>query len=238
MASIPHGTTINAQCLGAPTDADAIAGPPDIPSIDIRPFPIASTDGTPRIKFASQTAATSTSRRLPQVLSKFIAANTITQEILDNPNAVLRHANEGKNIVKNVKFTVSTVRGGAQPGGDTIANIDFLEGAANPGPNADAAQMTATFWISTLEHTLQVPRWKPGQAPLTLSPQNFPQVKFIVRPDQEITEPKTITVHSDQIQYSQMVLLNFAGLSWPHVSVATLLQASPIEVPASALLHG
>jgi hypothetical protein len=27
-----------------------------------------------------------------------------------------------------------------------------------------------------------------------------------------------------QLQYSQRVLLNFNGLSWPHVSVATLLK--------------
>jgi hypothetical protein len=36
-----------------------------------------------------------------------------------------------------------------------------------------------------------------------------------------------------QIQYSQQVLLNFNGLSWPHVSVATLVPASPVPVPAS-----
>ena len=36
-----------------------------------------------------------------------------------------------------------------------------------------------------------------------------------------------------QIQYSQQVLLNFNGLSWPHVSVATLVPASPLPVPAS-----
>jgi hypothetical protein len=27
-----------------------------------------------------------------------------------------------------------------------------------------------------------------------------------------------------QLQYSQRVLLNFNGLSWPHISVATLLK--------------
>jgi hypothetical protein len=53
-------------------------------------------------------------------------------------------------------------------------------------PNANAAQMDATFWISEF-----VDEWgKPGE----------------------------------QLQYSQRVLLNFNGLSWPHVSVATLLK--------------
>ena len=29
-----------------------------------------------------------------------------------------------------------------------------------------------------------------------------------------------------QLQYTQTVLLNFSGLSWPHVSAATLLKVS------------
>ncbi|WP_165359408.1 hypothetical protein [Lichenibacterium minor] len=38
-----------------------------------------------------------------------------------------------------------------------------------------------------------------------------------------------------QIQYTQKVILNFAGLSWPHVSVATLVPAGPVPIPASLL---
>lgn len=34
-----------------------------------------------------------------------------------------------------------------------------------------------------------------------------------------------------QLQYTQTVLLNFNGLSWPHVSVATLQKVSPGEQP-------
>ncbi|MFL6845887.1 MAG: heme-binding protein [Allosphingosinicella sp.] len=34
-----------------------------------------------------------------------------------------------------------------------------------------------------------------------------------------------------QLQYSQNVLLNFRGLSWPHVTVATLRQKTPVNVP-------
>ncbi|KAF2668738.1 hypothetical protein BT63DRAFT_374243 [Microthyrium microscopicum] len=234
MASIPHGTTINAQGV-APTDANAVAGPPDIPAINITPFII--NNPTSLINFPSQTASFPDVPRIPQDLTQFIAAGTITQEMLDNPNAFLRHSNEGKNIVKSVTFTVSTVRN-AQSGGDTIANIDFLEGQTNKGPNADAQQVTAQFWISTLEHTLEVPRWQPGQPDIVISPGNFPQVKFIIKPVTAITEPKTITVHSTQIQYSQMVLLNFVGLSWPHASVATLHQSSPIQVDASLLASG
>ena len=45
----------------------------------------------------------------------------------------------------------------------------------------------------------------------------------------------TITMSSTQIQYSQEAILNFNGISWPHVSVASLVPADPIPVPASLL---
>ena len=59
MASIPHGTTINAQCL-APTTS--IAGPPTIPPVDITPFPIGGNQQSGGIKFASQTASATNTR--------------------------------------------------------------------------------------------------------------------------------------------------------------------------------
>ena len=34
-----------------------------------------------------------------------------------------------------------------------------------------------------------------------------------------------------QLQYSQLVLLNFNGLSWPHISVGTMKKNVPVEVP-------
>ena len=45
----------------------------------------------------------------------------------------------------------------------------------------------------------------------------------------------TVTVATTQIQYSQKVMLNFNGLSWPHVSVASLVPASPIPIPENLL---
>lgn len=38
-----------------------------------------------------------------------------------------------------------------------------------------------------------------------------------------------------QLQYTQRVLLNFNGLSWPHVTVGTLRQQSPTELPVTAI---
>jgi hypothetical protein len=49
-----------------------------------------------------------------------------------------------------------------------------------------------------------------------------------------LTAPKIIKVTTTQIQYSQSVFLNFAGLTWPHVSVATLVPATEQTVPPAA----
>ena len=163
---------------------------------------------------------------------------TITQAILDDPNTVLRNANDGKKITKTTTIQISTSPTAPQLGGGT-ANIDFLMGAKGSasGPNAHAAQMDATFWISEVEHKITVPAHTLGQGPLEIAaPSRKAGVQapsFIVDPSVAITAPKTITVTSTQIQYSQTVLLNFANLSWPHVSVATLIPKDPIKVPNS-----
>ena len=234
MASIPHGTTINASCL-APNSSTA--GPPNIPSVDITPIIIANGKKTP--PFASQTVTNQDTPRLPQDLTKFIAAGTITQDMLTDPNTVLRSANVGKNITQTTTFTVSTNPPAPELGGGT-ANIAFLLGATagvQTGPNASAVQMQATFWIEEVQYKLTVPVFKLGDPPLEIAPPS-PQPgavvpTFCVEPPHAITEPTTITVTSTQIQYSQTVFLNFANLTWPHVSCATLVpEVAP--VPASA----
>ncbi len=233
MASIPHGTTINAQCI-APTAA--IAGPPTIPPVSITPFII----GNPAqpIRFASQTAANDDTPRIPQDLTKFIAAGTITQAILDDPNTVLREAIAHQTITETIAFTVATQPCSPVFGGGTDS-IAFLEGdPAITNPNANSVTMTATFWIETVEHKIHIPIFQRGQAPLqvaapTATPDMIAPV-FHVEPPHDITAPITITVHSTQIQYSQVVFLNFAGLTWPHVSVATLVPRTPQTIPPSA----
>jgi hypothetical protein len=62
----------------------------------------------------------------------------------------------------------------------------------------------------------------------------LPSPVFSVTPPTEITTPRSITVTHTQIQYSQVVMLNFKGLTWPHCSVATLLPDDHIVVPPSA----
>lgn len=236
MASIPHGTTINAQGL-APTSTTP--GAPSIDPTSITPFVIGNPANL--IRFPSQTASLTNTLRLPQDLTTFIKAGTITQAILDNPNQVLRDANKGKTINKTTTIKISTTPTTPELGGGT-ANIDFLVGAktgTNSGPNAQAVQMEATFWISEVSHKLTIPVHALGQGPLQIAapspvagaPAGFQAPSFIVDPPTAINAPKTITVTSTQIQYSQKVFLNFAGLSWPHVSVATLIPRDPIKVP-------
>ena len=232
MASIPHGTTINAQCL-APTSG--FAGAPKFPQVDITPFVVGNPSA--KVKFISQTASNTDTPRLPQDLSKFIAAGTITQAILDDPNTVLSSANDGKNITKTTVFTVSTAPTSPEVGGGT-ANIAFLQGGPTATtPNAFAAQMSATFWINEVQHQIVVPVHKAGGPPVRIpapAPHPGAQVPtFSVNPPHDITTPKTITVTSIEIQYSQTVSLNFNGLTWPHVSVATLIQEGDVTVPPS-----
>jgi hypothetical protein len=230
MASIPHGTTIAAQGTFS-----TISGKPTIPAVDITPF-VTATPGD-KITFPSQTATNKSTPRIPQDLTSFIAAGTITQALLTDPNTLLRNHIASQTITSTTTIFVSTTPAAPLFGGGTD-NIAFLLGnAAATAPNAQAVKMTATFWIETVEHVIVVPIFKPGQPPLTLPAgtggAGQPVAKFLVNPPIEITKPRTITVKSTQIQYSQQVFLNFNNLTWPHISVATLVPSEAIPVPPS-----
>jgi hypothetical protein len=236
MASIPHGTTILAQ--GTST---VINGPPNIPHVSITPFTTVPPGTTPApTPFPSQTASNPATRRIPQNLATFITNGTITQAILDDPNTVIRNHISSQKITSTTQISISTQPAAPLFGGGTD-NIAFLLGDKNTPlpnrPNAQTLQMTATFWIETVQHTLLVPIFKPGQPPLMLKAETSlagqPAPTFSVTPPFEIPVPRPITVTSTQIQYSQLVLLNFNGLTWPHVSVATLVPAPAVTVPNS-----
>jgi hypothetical protein len=236
MGSIPHGTTINAQTSQIIT----VAGGPKISAVDITPTIVATGN---KVTFASQTVTNTDTSRLPQDLTPFINAGTITQAILTDPGTVLRNAIVGQNIIQTIVFTVSTVPPSPEVGGGT-ANNAFLVGAttgAATGPNANATVMTSTFWIETVQYELEVPAWKQGDGPLFLKPpvptgntSGTPLPVFEVVPPKEITSPTTITVTAPQIQYQQIVNLAFNGLNWPHSSHATLVPQAPVVVDPSA----
>ncbi len=231
MASIPHGTTIEAQ--GTYSTA---AGKPTIPVAPITPF--VNDPAQTLVTFPSQTATTSDSERIPQNLAPFIAAGTITQAILEDPNTVLRNAIATQNVTSTTTIQISTKPAAPLFGGGTD-NIAFLLGdPAATTPNADTTQMSATFWIETVQYEIEVPVMPygtpPRRIPAPTGEAGQPVPVFLVDPPYEITVPRSITVTTTQIQYSQRVLLVFAGLVWPHVSVATLVPADPIPIPPSA----
>lgn len=234
MGSIPHGTSIEAQGTSS-----MAPGKPTIPAVDITPFTPA-TPGHPaqKVTFPSQTAADAKTERIPQDLSSFIAAGTITQAILNDPNTLLRDHIAAQDITETITIQISTSPGSPLFGGGTD-NIAFLLG--NPPatePNAQTTLMTATFWVETVQHVIEVPVHRHGSPPLTIpaptGEAGQPVPRFLVDPPVDIVKPRPITVTSTQIQYSQQVLLNFNNLLWPHVSVATLVPSRPIPVPPSA----
>jgi len=173
LANIPHGTSLVAQGTATPSN-----GPPAFPTASITPFTIAPPNKL--ITFPETDLGTATNfRTLPGDIPN------VTQAMVDNPNVVLAASLAQKQIKSAIKLQISTIDLNPPPSGGGTANIAFLQGTAG-GPNAQSAQVDATFWI------------------------------------EEFLDNQGNT--KSQLQYSQRVLLNFNGLSWPHVSVATLLK--------------
>lgn len=226
MASIPHGTTVLAQ--GTST---TIAGKPIIPPVDITPFQIGNPAA--KLRFPSQTVTNAGTARIPQDLTGI----PITQAMLDDPNSVLRDHIATQNIISTTIISIATQQPPPMFGGGT-PNIAFLQGdPAAGGPNAQTVGMTATFWIETVEITIIVPPFEAGHPPLTIhgdpAHPSLPAMSFIAQPPFPIPHPRPIKIHVTQIQYSQTVFLNFAPLTWPHVSVATLVPSEPVPLPPS-----
>jgi hypothetical protein len=239
MASIPHGTTIHAQCY---EEAKTLPGPPNFPVVDITPIILGHRPRPHR--FLNQDASNKKTRRLPQNLGPFIEDGTITQKILDNPNLVLEIANEGKHIIDHTTFTVMTEPPANEFGGGT-SNIGFLVGAdkgsvfeasaARQSGNANAVTVTAQYWISTVRAEIKIAPCKKAEykkiSPIT-RPNDSRDAVPTVLIDEDITSTKTLTFEYNQIQYSQVVNLDFNGLRWPHITVATL---APSDLLYSAL---
>jgi hypothetical protein len=187
--------------------------------------------------FSSVTDIIRNAARIPQDLTPWLNAGTITQGLLDDPNQMLKKAISVQNILSTTTMIVSTNPKSPLFGGGT-SNIAFLLGNAAGNPaNANAIQIDAIFWIETVEHQLHID-FPNGSAPTTVQPRGapfgLPVPTYLLDPPVQVTGPKVIKVTSTQIQYSQKVILNFNGLSWPHVSVATLVPSDPLSIPDSA----
>jgi hypothetical protein len=259
MASIPHGTTITAQGTALP----AVAGKPTIAAVDITPF--LNGNPSNKHTFQNQTATIQTTRRLPQDLTALIASGKLTQAMITDPNTVLRNQIAHQTISQTIIIETSTKPGSPLSGGPLpavpsagphpqapnfaggTANIAFLQGVPAPPPggagaNANAFQMDAVFWIETVIYDIDVPRIPSGEPPMILQPLQKGTVPLV--PSFVATLPFVpnkafaggrVRVATTQIQYSQKVMLDFNGLTWPHVSVASLVPAAPVPIPEHLL---
>lgn len=171
MASIPHGNAMLAEGQGL-----TFAGPPAFSPANTVPFGIGGP--TPPPGTANFFPEYDLSAPNPFRTSPLPPA--ITQAVVTDPNTFLSDAVKGQTIIETVVLDIASDPSKTNGGGG-VENIPFLV------TNADAAAVTATFWIEKVKH-------KAGKG------------------------------HFLQLQYSQTVLLNFLGLSWPHVSVATLVK--------------
>ena len=136
LASIPHGTTIVAQ-----GSAFTVNGPPIIGPVNLNPFPIGNPAGA--FTFPEQDLTVATDFRTPAA-----GLVRVTQEMINNPNIVIASKAAGQTITSTAVLQVTTNHTPILGGG--VANTAFLEGGAD-GPNADAALVTATFWIETVQ---------------------------------------------------------------------------------------
>jgi hypothetical protein len=185
MASIPHGTVIQAQGVAQVLQG----GPQNIPNNNILPFFFGNP--APANGDFNSVAQTFTELNLSQATQFRSVAPGVTQAIVQNPNSVLQAALksslQGTTMKSRTFLNVSTTNSILKAGGGT-SNTAFLSSSTNPsGGNAKATQAQATFWIETIAGT-------GGQ------------------PDKH------------QLQYTQLVMLDFNGIHWPHVTVGTLVK--------------
>lgn len=188
LGSIPHGVAFNMQGTYS-----TISGPPVIPPMNcsdstvptgIQPF-ITGSNPPQMVPTPSLTAATQGTARLPQDLTSYIKAGTITQAILSDPNTLLRQQIAKQNISSTTIIKVDTQPAAPLFGGG-VTNTAFLLS------NAACTRIRSTWYIETLNLGLL------GSWP--------------------------------QIQYTQEVFLDFDGITFPHMTVATL-QIDPLPPP-------
>ncbi|MGA7445240.1 MAG: heme-binding protein [Terriglobales bacterium] len=152
------------------------------------------------------------------------------QGFINDPNSILRDAIEGQDILGHITIHLTTdslSKDGKPTQGvgsfyETVSNIPFL-GVANqtppnplpsqpanvateaaPIPNAFVYSASATFWIEWVRiPDYPILKEDPGPAIKELEP-FWPEGTYL------------------QLQYSQLVILIFNNVLWPHVTVGTL----------------
>jgi len=201
---------------------------PNPPAVGIQPI---ETDGVqhvvPEINIALDTLAPGSQSTGPFPES--------FQDFINDPNSVLRDAIADQDILGFIAINLTTdtlsLDGlptlGVGSLYESVSNIPFLGVAnqtppsplpsqpatvateANPVPNAFVYSASATFWIEWVRN--------PGE----------PQIRLhegAGKPSGQMLELEPFWEHSThlQLQYSQLVILVFNNVLWPHVTVATM----------------
>ena len=247
MGCIPHGTTVLMQ--GPNPGAEVTQGPPTIPvlqpfanfpgaqpftttaGLGIQPISIAPTSaGPPAVIYGQEhvvpeNQSTSADAAFPASQSNGPFPPEF-QGFVNDPNSVLRDASAGQDILGFIQINLA-----APAVGQGVENIPFLgipnmdyspaTAAANPTngsdtdptvsttiPNAFVFSAQATFWIEFVRipfhvHPVGPPDPRPSSVVQQVEP-FFGQPTFL------------------QLQYSQLVILVFNNILWPHVTVATM----------------
>jgi hypothetical protein len=232
MASIPHGVTVMME--GKTPSSTPVSGKPHIPDLfplpefpafvpGIPPNPAPplptivapkATDGNgiqpvevpaatppvehlvPEVTLPNDTAGSQSNGPYP--------AATIPQKYVDNPNVLLTDAIAHQHILGHI-----TIHLDSKAVDREIANIPFLgnlTNAFNPpfSANAFVESARATFWIEWV----RIP--------------DYPSLKADPCPPIKEIEPFWPEGSYLQLQYSQVVILVFNKVRWPHVTVGTL----------------
>jgi hypothetical protein len=237
MASIPHGVTVMME--GKTPSSTPVPGPPTIPNLFPLPeFPtfspgIPPLPGTPPPPFPPLPTVPGTTtdgdgirpvnitaaqppieHPVPEVVLADDAAGsqsngpfppaTIPQKYIDNPNVLLTEAIAHQHILGHITINLDS-----KAVDHEISNIPFLGNMSNafsltPTANAFVESARATFWIEWVG----IP--------------DYPRLKTDPCPPIKEIEPFWPDGSYLQLQYSQVVILVFNKVRWPHVTVGTL----------------
>lgn len=228
LASIPHGVTVLMQ--GKNPGTVPTAGKPDIPPIypipNLPEFDPASPEGhgiqpvdippvagdgaehvvPENVDIAADGAGSQSNGPFPADFQDFV----------NDPNSVLRNAIADQNILGFIAIELST-----ENVDDSIGNIPFLglpnaAQATDPlNANAFVYSASATFWIEWVAVVA------PNASAKHVGPATPPDGEPVDAVHRAI-EPFAGQPSYLQLQYSQVVILIFNKVMWPHVTVGTL----------------
>ena len=218
LASIPHGVSVLMQGPNPGTTP----GPLEIPTLEpfagfpgVQPFtnneaigiqPI-NADGSehviPEVNLTADVKGSQSNGPYPA---------TFKQSFVENPNSILEEAIAGQEILGAIEINLST-----EEVEESIGNIPFL-GVPNTlqdtdptNANAFVYSARATFWIEWV----RIPGKRRHDGHGYGHSDNGHDAGHVIEPYLE--EPTYL-----QLQYSQLVILIFNNVLWPHVTVATL----------------